>query len=462
MKKYVLNFILLAFILPLTAQEKEPPPKGGEPKDFKLPEKQVVSLDNGLELVMVPYGAIPKATISITVKTGNIHEKENEVWLCDLLGDLMEEGSESKDARTISNEMAAMGGNLNISVGSHTTNLNTDVLSEFAPQAIKTMADVLLHPKWPESELERLKNDMKRNLSVSLSRPQSQARKDFYAAIYPDHSYGRIYPTDTLIDTYTTEDIKRFYSTNFGAKRTVVYVVGKFDTASAEEAVKEAFSSWTGGPEVSYPEATPKTQHMVNIIDRPGAPQSTIMYGLPVISPEDPDYIALDITNSLLGGSFGSRITSNIREDKGYTYSPRSSLQSNYKTGVWFEAADVTSEFTGASIKEIKKEITRLQEEAPAGEELEGIKNYESGLFVLRNSTPGGIIGQLNFLDLHELPESWLEDKVKNMYEVTPEQVSEMVKKYIKPGEMTLIVVGDKAKIKDQVYETLDKDVIKE
>lgn len=143
------------------------------------------------------------------------------------------------------------------------------------------------------------------------------------------------------------------------------------------------------GPSVDYSVAEAQSNGATRILDRPGAPQSTIYYGLPVADPSNEDYIALDITNSLLGGSFGSRITSNIREDKGYTYSPYSSLYANYKSGLWFEAADVTTEHTGASISEITKEIKRLQEEAPTQEELQGIQNYESGLYVLQNSTPG-------------------------------------------------------------------------
>lgn len=461
MKKYILHIIAAVFVLTAYAQEKEQPPKGGAPKDFTLPEKQEVTLDNGLKLVMIPYGAIPKATINIMVKTGNIHEKENEIWLSDLLGNLMQEGSTSRNALAVSEAMASMGGDLGISVSSHATTLRTAVLSEFAPEAIATMADVLLHPAWPEAELPRLKNDMKRNLSVRMSRPQAQVTKAFYGALYPDHPYGRVYPTDDMIDSYTIDGIKKFYSENFGAGRTVIYVVGKFDTGAVEKAVKDAFSSWTAGPEVSYPEAQAVTGHSVKIIDRPGAPQSTIMYGLPSVDPSNPDYLAMDITNSLLGGSFGSRITSNIREDKGYTYSPYSNLDSRYKTGVWYESADVTSEFTGPSISEIRKEIEKLQNEAPTEEELDGIKNYESGLFVLQNSTPGGMISQLSFLDLHELPESWLQEKVKNIYAITPEKVQEMTKKYIRPEDMTLIVVGDKEKIKDQVEETIAPEKLK-
>jgi len=462
MKNTIIYTLALSFFVSLSfAQDeeaqKEQPPKGGEPKGFSLPEKEVVSLDNGLTLVMVPYGSIPKATIRISIKTGNIDEKEDEVWLSDLMGDLMEEGSTTKTSQQISEDMAGMGGNLNISVGPHTTSISSSVLYEFAPEAIALMGDVLKNPKWPEAELDRLKSDMKRDLAVRLSRPGAQASSAFFAEMYPDHPYGRIYPTDEMIDTYSVEKIKAFYDTNVGAQRTTVYVAGNFDADEVKEAVEKSLSDFRKGTPSKYSVAQPGTHQAVRIIDRPGAPQSTMYYGLPVIGPSDEDFIALDVTNSLLGGSFASRITSNIREDKGYTYSPRSVLDANYKSGVWFESADVTTEHTGASLQEIQKEIEKLQKEPPTQEEIDGILNYESGIFVLQNSTPDGIIGQLIFLNTHDLDESFLTNKVKNMLAVTPEKVQEMTKKYITPENMTLIVVGDKAKIESQIQETVKK-----
>ena len=241
-----------------------------------------------------------------------------------------------------------------------------------------------------------------------------------------------------------------------GARRTTVYVAGNFDAEAVREAVRNALADWREGPEEFYPVAEAAPAEVVKIIDRPGAPQSTIYYGLPVPDPSQEDFLALDVTNSILGGSFASRITSNIREDKGYTYSPTSIYDTNYKTALWYERADVTTEHTGASIAEIKKEISRLQEEPPTPEELEGIINYESGIFVLQNSSPSGIIGQLVFLDTHELDESFLENKVANMHAVTPEKIMELTRKYIRLENMTLIVVGDKAKIESQLQETVE------
>ncbi|MEO9870571.1 M16 family metallopeptidase [Ekhidna sp.] len=451
--KSIFKYMLLMCLVPVfgIAQEKETPPAGGEPKGFALPEKDVFSLENGLSGVMVQWGSIPKATIQIVIKTGNINEGADEVWLSDLVGDLMQEGSINRTGNEIADQVASMGGDLSIGVGQHSTTLNVSVLYEFVPKALELMADVLINPAFPEDELERLINDRKRQLSVSMTQPQSQAVSQFYGAIYPDHPYGRTFPTDEMLDTYNLDKIKNFYSSNFGAKRTTVYVAGKFDEGEVKAAIENSFKDWIVGEEANYPVAEPQLADNIQMIDRPDAPQSTIMIGLPVADPSSPDYQALDITNSLLGGSFGSRITSNIREDKGYTYSPYSTISDRYKSAVWFEMADVTTDVTGPALREITKEIYRLQDEAPSVEELDGIKNYEAGIYVLQNSTPGGIIGQLSYLDIYDLPESFLTDKVKNIYAVTPEQVSELVSKYIRPEDMKVVIVGDKKKIEEQI-----------
>jgi zinc protease len=153
----------------------------------------------------------------------------------------------------------------------------------------------------------------------------------------------------------------------------------------------------------------------------------------------------------LLGGSFGSRITSNIRENKGYTYSPFSAIQNYKNTSVWYEQADITTEHTGDALQEIAKEVSTLQKEAPGKEELAGIQNYMAGVFVLQNSTPGGIIGQLNFIETHGLSDEYLTNRVKNIYAVTPEKVSAIAKEHFKYEDMTLVLVGDKKLLEKQM-----------
>jgi zinc protease len=178
---------------------------------------------------------------------------------------------------------------------------------------------------------------------------------------------------------------------------------------------------------------------------------------LPILTPDNKDYIPMIVTNSLLGGSFGSRITSNIREDKGYTYSPFSALNNRKGSSVWYEQADVTSEHTVESLLEIEKEIKKLGAIEPSKEELKGIQNYEAGIFVLQNSSPAGIIGQLNFLDLYGLPDSYLDSYVKNIHAVTPAMVTETANTYIKYDNMAKVMVGDKEQIEKQIKTQKEK-----
>lgn len=198
---------------------------------------------------------------------------------------------------------------------------------------------------------------------------------------------------------------------------------------------------------------SPESGRAVYLVDSPGAVQSTIYLGLPVIDPSNPDYIPLQVTNALLGGSFASRITSNIREQKGYTYSPFSTLSSRYRDAYWAEIADVTTDVTGPALTEIFFEIDRLRGEPPSEEELRGIQNYLAGTFVLQNSSRGGIISQLSFINLHGLGRDWLESYVPRVYEVTPAEVMHIARTYLDPSRMTIVVVGDRSKIEDQLRE---------
>jgi predicted Zn-dependent peptidase len=431
--------------------QKQAPPEGGKPRDFKLPENKSAELKNGLTTTMVQYGAIPKVDISVIIKTGNVHEGPNEVWLADLTGEMMKEGTTSKNFKTIAHEVAGMGGQVNISTGPNQMTVSGSVLSEFAPDLVQILADIVRNPAFPPSEIERLRNDLKRQLTVQKNVPQNQANAKFRSIIYKDHPYGKIFPTEEMLDSYTLDKVKAFYDKNIGAKRTVVYAVGKFDESKVRKAVEDAFGEWREGPGVDYPVASPIKTNEVAMIDRPNAPQTTIMLGLPTIDPSHPDYLPLTVANSLLGGSFGSRITSNIREDKGYTYSPVSTINAGYRVATWYEQADVTTEHTGASLQEISKEIKRLQKEAPSVEELEGIQNYVAGVFVLQNSTPQGIISQLNFIDFHGLDKSYLTDRVKNIYSITPEKVKQLAGQYFKYEDMTLVLVGDKKQLEKQI-----------
>jgi zinc protease len=437
-------------ITPAVAQ-KQMPPEGGPPKAFTVPATETYTLPNGLKVTLVPYGIIPKAAISLVVDAGQINEGSGRVGVASLTTDLMKEGTEKLTAQQVAEAAARMGSTLEIHAGTDQTKLGIDVLQEFAPDAVKLLADVAQHPRLPESEIDRLKNDALRQIALQNSQPQTIAVVRFRKILYVDHPYAMVVPTEADIKKLSLQDVKDFYSGNFGAQRAHLYIAGKFDGAAIKQAIAESFGGWNKGAARMENVPVLKPQHLLDLTDRPGAPQSTLIVGLPVPPSTSPDAVALGVTNALLGGSFNSRITANIREAKGYTYSPRSEISRRYHDGYWAEVADVTTQFTGPSLKEIFGEVTRMQKEPVTDPELKGIQNYLSGIFVIQNSSRGALIGQLENVDFQGLGENYLKTYVAKVNAVTPAIVQKMTQDYIKPEEMTIVVVGDKAKIADQL-----------
>jgi predicted Zn-dependent peptidase len=447
---------VLACLSPLVARADDPParekaPEPDAPRAFRLSTPSRFTLENGLKVTLVPYGSVPKALVRINVRSGNVNEAEKQVWLSNLTGDLLLEGTKTRSASRIAQDAAAMGGEVTVNAGEDATAIGGEVLSEFTPGMVALVADVVQNPAFPASELARLKADQSRRLSLAKSEPGQMATEAFRAAVYPGHPYGRIFPKPEEFQALTLDDAKAFYAANIGADRATLFVVGVFDAKATEAAIRTAFAGWRKATS-SVPAAPPAARKKGFVVmDRPGASQSTLQLGLLVIDPSNPDYTSLLVTNALLGGSFGSRITSNIREQKGYTYSPNSSVSSRRRTATWVETADVTTNVTGPSLKEIFGEIGRLRAEPPSAAELKGIQNYLAGVFVLQNSSRAGIANQLFFLELHGLPDSYLTGFPTRVHAVTPEEVTRIAKTYIKPDEMTLVVVGDRKVIDEQL-----------
>ena len=446
-----------AFLLALplggaTRAQKQTPPLPGTPRDFVIAPRRSFTMPNGMQVSMVPFGTVPKVFVRLGIRTGNIDELANEVWLADLTADMMQEGTTSRSAEQVARDVATMGGALTIAVGPDRTNISGDVLSERGPAFAALIADVVRHPRFPASELARVKASKARQLAIAMSQPQPVAQQRFAALLYPGHPYGRPYPTEAMLQGFTLDQVRNFHAANFGAARAHLYVAGVFDAAAMERAIREAFGDWERGhePSVIPPPPAPTTRNIV-LVDRPDAVQSTIELGARVPGPADPTYVPLVVTDALLGGSFGSRITTNIRENKGYTYSPYSTIDTKQRASDWVEAADVTTKVTGPSLTEIFGEIDKLQKEAPSSDELRGIQNNLAGVFVLQNGSRAGVAGQLAFVDLHGLGDDYLRNYVRNVLAVTPAQVQEMTQRFLRPEQMQLVVVGDKKVVQEQL-----------
>lgn len=438
---------------PAVAQElPTTPPPIPAPKAFTVPASETFTLANGMKVTLVPYGVAPKVVVSLQTYAGSLNEGEN-TWLALLAVDMMKEGAAGMTGAQIAQKAAEMGGGLATNATLESSSVALNVLSERAADAIALVADVAQKPGYPDGELARVKANWNRRLAVALSQPGTLADAALDRAYYgTDHPYGRVLPTPQQFGAYTTAQLKAWHAANFGAKRSHLYIAGKFDAATVKAAIEKAFGGWAAGPERLSLPPTPKPGPQVLLIDRPGAPQSTFSIAYPSPRAGTQGDIPMRVSNALLGGAFSSRITRNIREAKGYTYSPGSSLAFYPTNAVWTFNADVTTTVTGPALKEVFHEIRTLQATPPGDEEAAGMRQYMAGLFVIQNSTAGALVNSLATRDSLGLPRDWMDKYVPATLAVTPAQISAAAKNF-PLDKLTLVVVGDLKVVTPQLQE---------
>ncbi len=430
---------------------KEAPPAPGTPKDVRVAARKTFDLPNGMKVTLVPYGRVPKAAIELAIRTGKIDEGPQDVTLSAVATDMLLEGTTTRSAQDISRQSADMGGSVGAQGGTEVTTISGEVLSEFAPQFIALIADVTRNPKMADADLKRVLDKHSRDNAMSLAQPGTLAQQKFREMTYGDHPFSRMFPTEAMLRGFTTARVKEFHNKNFGAKRAHLYITGVFDASAVEKAAKSAFNDWAAGSPATENPPKLAAKQQLELIDRPGAVQSSMWMGVPAASPKSGEWAQMEVTDALLGGAFGSRITSNIREAKGYTYSPGSFLLTRKGASVWVEVADVTTNVTGPAITEIFGEMNRLRTEAPPAKELDGIKNNMAGIFTIQNSSRNGIINQLQFSDLHELGDDYINSYVKKVMAVTPEDVRRTAEKHLDPSKVSIAIVGDKKVVEPQL-----------
>ena len=254
-----------------------------------------------------------------------------------------------------------------------------------------------------------------------------------------------------MVGAFTAEDAKAFHHAHIGPNGVHIYVGGTFDKATAKEALEKAFGDWTGNNRPSVVPQTAPVQRRVVLVDRPNAVQSTFRLAVDVPVLGSPDAIKYEVMDTLLGGAFNSRITTNIREDKGYAYSPGSSIDNvDRNTSHWVYDADVTAANTGDSLKEIFSEIRRLQGEAPTAAETTGTQNYNAGIYTLGLGATSGVVNKVIWADQNGLPRSYLDSFVPAAMAVTAQDI-QRVAQTLDLTKMTLVVVGDIASVRPQL-----------
>jgi predicted Zn-dependent peptidase len=449
--RLLLGAVALITLSSTAAAQRETPPAPGTPKPYRVPPRRSIVLPNGMKVTLVPYGSVPKVAISLSLSTGKIDESPSEIQLSSLTASMLVEGSTRLSGSEISRMAAEMGGSLTAGSDDDNVTVGGQVLSESGAAFIALLGDVVLNPRFNPADVERLSANMIRDNARNAIDPGTMVANKFRTMMFGKHPYARTMAPDSMLKRYDARIVRTFYERNYGASRAHLYVSGVYDAGEMERAIRLAFSRWRRGPAPTVNPPVVVARRQVELLDRPGSVQSTIRMGLPVTDPSSPDWLRVNVTDAVLGGSFASRITSNIREDKGYTYSPFSFVASWPKVAVWTEVADVTTDVTGASLKEIFGEIDRLRNEKASEQEITGIKNGLVGQFMIQNSSRYGLIGQLQFVDQYGLGDRYLSTYVDNVMAVSPLQVQQTARKYFDPAKMTITVVGDKKAVEAQI-----------
>tara|TARA_R110000868_G_scaffold76499_4_gene219921 strand:+ start:8766 stop:10184 length:1419 start_codon:yes stop_codon:yes gene_type:complete len=441
----------LTLLPAIAAAQGSVQPPIGEPRPFHLPETRSFSLDNGLDVTFIPYGLAPTTRISIQIRAGNIDDGD-QTWIADLTGAMMEEGSGGRSKEELATAIAAMGGSVNVGIGWNSSGVSTNVLSQYSADAIGLLADVVRRPDFDAGEFDRVRQNLIRDVDIQRAEPGAIATEAYRRILFGDgHPYGRSLPTEDQLRSYTMEDVRAFYRSNFGAGRTRIYVAGRFNEDEMEAAIRSAFGDWARGEADEAQGTQARHGPIVQLIDRPGAPQTTLRLGFPVMGIDAPDAPAMTVMNAMLGGSFTSRLTRNLREDKGYTYSPGSGVTWTRGGGFWTFNADVTAAETAPALRETFAEVRRLQDETPGSTEADSIRNWLAGVFVLQNASTGGLIGQLANRDFWGLPEDYLDTYVPNILAVSDAEISRIATDYLPLDQMVLVLVGDLSLIADDV-----------
>jgi zinc protease len=439
---------VLAAALSTAVPAREPVPQMGAPRPLTLPAKREFRLANGFAVTFVPFGTVPKATLLLTLATGDIADGDH-AGLADVVAQMLKHGAGRLDTGALARRAAEMGGGLDTGASTEQTTVSLDVLGERAADATALLADIVRRPRLPVLDLPAIRIDMKRATAVARSQPQAIAGEAFAKLLWGDSPYGRSLPSDEVIDGLSYQDVRTFIATEFGAARAHLYVAGRFDEAAVERAVRAGFGDWAAGPEPRHTQPAPAAVHVVRLIDRPGAKQSTILLGRAVPGPTAPDFMSLSIANALYGGTpLLSRLDQNLREEKGYTYGVGSHLSPYRSIAGWAVSADVNSDDTAAALAEIYRELDVLRTTAPPADELKRVQNYRAGTFLIGASSRQGLLGQLAFLTQQGLPDDYLTNYVEHVAAVTPAEAEAAAARELDPRQMVLVIVGDLAKIK--------------
>ena len=448
----VVASLVAVALLAVTAFAQERPAVGPE-RPFQLAPRLERTLPNGLRVIVTRQTATPKVSITLTVLSGYSSDPADLTGLASLTADLIQEGTKTKSSRQIRRDVFGMGGSLTAAASQDYSSISVRGLSEFSARLIDLVADVAMNPTIPEDEVAILKQQHLQTVSQQKASPQFLANKTFRKALFGEHPYARTSETEASLQSMDRAKLVAFHTDYYRPNNAFLLIVGAVDPDATFATVEKAFGGWARGdvPSPAYPAPPALSGRHVYFVQRPNSIQSSISVGNIVVKRSDPRWYELTLANTIYGGAFNSRIVRNIREEKGYTYSPQSALTGFGNAGFYRFAADVRNEVTGPTLVEVFKEIDKMRAEGSDGTELQGAKAYLRGIFPIQTATQTGLSATLNSVYVFGLPKDYPETFRAKIAAVTPEQVKRASATLLGSENSVIAIVGDWAKVKDQL-----------
>jgi len=416
------------------------------------PKRTVRTLANGLQVVLAESRAFPKITAQLYFRGGNAAVALSNPGLAEMTSAVVRTGTASRTSRQIEEDLRRIGAGLGTHAGADSSAISASGLAEFSGELLELIADLARNATFPQEEFEREQRQRYEELKIERTTPGFLANERLRRVLFGVHPYSIVAPTLPQVEAYRREQLVEFYRQYYVPTDSLLIVVGDFAADAMLEQVEKIFGGWSAPKPEAQKTAEPKrlSGRRVYLVDRPGTVQTQVLAGNLAITRRDPDWYRTVLANSIYGGAFHSRLVMNIREQKGYTYSPRSSLNALREYGYFTVSAAVRNDVAAATLTEIFYEMDRMRSLPVNADELESARNYLTGVFSLGVATQDGLLGQLAVVYLDRMPGDYLETYRQRIHALSAQDVVAAARRHFDSANTQIVMVGDRAQIGEQ------------
>lgn len=432
------------------AQVRKTKPEPGPAPKAAFPAYHETTLSNGLKVLIVTNNSQPLVTFRLMIKSGSEHEPREKSGIASFVSELLTKGTKNRTSLAFAKESDFLGISINAGSGDDAMTVSGSGLKKHANKILELMTDALLNPTFPDDELEKAKKQTLSGLTSERKDPDAISGRLMITVGYNENPYSQ-FSTENTVNAITRDDLVAFHETFYIPNNASLAIVGDMTPKEALPLLEKYFGGWQKGelPKASFLKAKPISERTVHLVDL-GATQTQTTLSLLTggLVRNDPDYIPLSVTNSIVGGGFSGRLFQNLREKHGFTYGAYSDIDARKHAGLWSAAATVRREATDSSIFEILKEIRRIREEPVSEDELNLHKNYLTGTYLLSLERASTTATRLQDIDLYDLPKDYYKNYVSNIMKLSTDDLQRVARKYLSPEDIAITAVGDANAIK--------------